>query len=112
MIDNDCLFCKISSKKFDTHFVYEDDKVLAFNDISPQAPVHILVIPKEHFNSIKEISDKELTGHLLMVCNLIAKEKKLENFRIVLNTGEEAGQSVFHLHVHLLGGRKMNWPPG
>ncbi|MEN8221700.1 MAG: histidine triad nucleotide-binding protein [Acidobacteriota bacterium] len=109
---NDCLFCKISSGEIPTEFLYEDDKVVAFRDIDPQGPFHILVIPKEHFTSIKDIKDESLIGHLFKTGNRIAAENKIENFRYIINTGEEAGQTVFHVHLHLIGGRRMTWPPG
>ncbi len=113
---NDCIFCKIVNKEIPSNTVYEDDKSIAFHDISPQAPTHILVIPKKHIRSLVESdeSDTELLGHLAQVARNIANDKGLgENgFRLVLNSGLQAGQSVWHIHFHLLGGRKMNWPPG
>ncbi|NIP38078.1 MAG: histidine triad nucleotide-binding protein [Candidatus Dadabacteria bacterium] len=112
----DCIFCKIVNKELPSNNVYEDDKCLAFHDISPQAPTHILVIPKKHIRSLVESegSDTELLGHLTQVARDIAEEKGLEKkgFRLVLNSGLQAGQSVWHIHFHLLGGRKMSWPPG
>jgi len=112
----DCLFCKIVRKEIPSSIIYEDDKSLAFNDINPQAPTHILVIPKKHIRSLVESddSDKELLGHLTQVARNIANEKDLsgKGFRLVLNSGLEAGQSVWHIHFHLMGGRKMTWPPG
>ena len=112
----DCLFCKIVRKEIPSNIIYEDDKSLAFNDINPQAPTHILVIPKKHIRSLveSEDSDKELLGHLTQVARNIANEKDLsgKGFRLVLNSGLEAGQSVWHIHFHLMGGRKMTWPPG
>ena len=112
----DCIFCKIINKQIPSSIIYVDDKSLAFNDINPQAPVHILVIPKKHIRSLVESddTDKELLGHLTQVARDIANEKGLgtKGFRLVLNSGLEAGQSVWHIHLHLLGGRKMTWPPG
>ena len=112
----DCLFCKIARKEIPSSIIYEDDMSLAFNDINPQAPTHILVIPKKHIRSLVESddSDKELLGHLTHVARNIADEKGLSSkgFRLVLNSGLEAGQSVWHIHFHLMGGRKMAWPPG
>lgn len=109
---DECVFCKIVSGELTTEFLFEDDKVLAFTDLYPQAPIHIIIIPRIHYNSIKEIEDKGLIGHLFTVGNEVAKKLELGSYRFVINTGKEAGQSVFHLHLHLLGGRVMNWPPG
>jgi histidine triad (HIT) family protein len=113
---NDCLFCKIISRQIPARVVYEDEAVLAFEDIRPQAPVHILLIPKDHFSSLVEASEERsgLLGRLLLLARDIARKKSLEGtgYRIVLNTGRDSGQEVPHLHFHLLGGRKMTWPPG
>ncbi|MFA4925645.1 MAG: histidine triad nucleotide-binding protein [Candidatus Aminicenantales bacterium] len=112
----DCLFCRIISKEIPSKLVYEDEKVLAFEDINPQAPTHILIIPKKHVASLKvaEESDQELLGYILLAARKIAEDKGLgENgFRLVINTGPDSGQEVYHLHVHLLGGRRFGWPPG
>ncbi len=112
----DCLFCKIVNKEIPSDIVYEDDQVLAFRDIEPQSPVHILVIPKEHFASILHIQSEnfELLGHIFQVCNQLAHEFDIDEsgFRIVNNCKEDGGQTVNHLHFHLLGGRKLAWPPG
>lgn len=112
-MDN-CLFCKIINRQIPSTIVFENDDVLAFNDISPQAPVHVLVIPKEHINSPEFITDKntEIAGKIVAAAAKIAKDLKLEGYRLVFNCNEIAGQTVFHLHCHLLGGRPMNWPPG
>lgn len=107
-----CIFCKIAGGEFDTEFLYSDERAVVFRDLNPQAPFHILIIPKEHFRSIKEVKDKELIGHLFSVGNIVAEENGVKDFRYVINTGEDAGQTVFHLHLHLLGGRSMQWPPG
>lgn len=113
---DDCIFCKIVNKELPSNTIYEDDKSIAFKDINPQAPVHILVIPKKHIRSLVESdeSDKELLGHLTQVARDIANEHNLSSkgFRLVLNSGLESGQSVWHIHIHILGGRKMTWPPG
>ena len=109
---DDCIFCKIASGEFNTEFIYEDDEVLAFKDIQPQAPVHILIIPRNHFTSIKEVNDPAIIGHLFTAGSKIARKLNLDDYRLVINTGKQAGQSVFHLHLHLLGGREMKWPPG
>lgn len=111
----DCLFCKIVKKEIPAEIVYENDKFIAFRDINPQAPTHILIIPKEHFASLKEIpaEKKGILAELLLAARQIAEEMELSRgYRIVLNTGKESGQAVFHIHFHLLGGRQMAWPPG
>lgn len=112
----DCIFCKIAAKDIPAKVVYEDDLSVAFEDINPQAPVHILIIPKKHIPNSLALTeeDKALIGHLFMVANRIAREKGIaeRGFRLVNNCNAEAGQTVFHLHVHLLGGRPMGWPPG
>lgn len=111
-----CLFCKIVDRTIQSTIVHESEQVLAFQDIHPQAPVHILVIPKRHVQSVQELErgDADLVGHLLQTCVKLAKEKGISEsgYRIVTNSGPHAGQTVFHLHFHLLGGRPMSWPPG
>jgi histidine triad (HIT) family protein len=113
---SDCIFCKIVGREIPARVVYEDDVLLAFEDIKPQAPVHILIIPKDHFASLAEASEQTsaLLGRLLLQAKDIARLKNLEEtgYRIVLNTGRDSGQDVPHLHFHLLGGRRMTWPPG
>lgn len=112
---NDCLFCKIANDKMPSDFIYKDDDVVAFNDINPQAPVHFLVIPKKHIDDITklEAADDELLAKITRVICRLAKEQGLsEGFRIVNNCGENGGQSVKHLHFHVLGRRQMGWPPG
>jgi histidine triad (HIT) family protein len=112
----DCLFCKIVARQIPASIVYEDQRVLAFTDINPQAPTHVLVIPKRHIASLNEMSveDDQLIGEVVRRAAAIAKDRGLsENgFRTVFNTNREAGQTVFHIHLHLLGGRPMHWPPG
>jgi histidine triad (HIT) family protein len=112
----DCLFCKIIERTIPASIVYEDERVLAFNDINPQAPTHVLVIPRRHISTLNDITteDDRLVGELVRRAALIAKDKGLSEsgFRTVVNTMAGAGQSVFHIHVHLLGGRSMHWPPG
>jgi histidine triad (HIT) family protein len=112
----DCIFCKIASKEISSNIVYEDDKVVAFHDINPQAPYHILVIPKKHIGTLLELTeeDKDLIGHIYLVINKIAKDQGFADrgYRVVVNCKEEAGQTVFHLHFHILAGRVMGWPPG
>ncbi len=111
---NDCIFCKIVNRQIPSEVVYEDDEVSAFNDISPQAPVHILFIPKKHIISTEHLDDSnyDIAGKLVLAASKKAKELKLEGYRLVMNCNEIAGQSVFHLHCHLLAGRPMSWPPG
>ena len=112
----DCIFCKINNKDIPATFVYQDDLITAFEDINPKAPVHILIIPKEHYASLNDVPDdkKELLGHIMIKAREIAKEKKIgdKGYRLVLNTGRDSGQDVRHIHFHLLGGRQMSWPPG
>ncbi|GBN48816.1 Histidine triad nucleotide-binding protein 1 [Araneus ventricosus] len=112
---DDTIFGKIVRGEIPTTFLYEDDKCVAFSDVNPQAPVHILVVPRKPIVqlSVAEDGDAELIGHLLLVAKKVAKEKGLnKGFRIVINDGPEGGQSVYHLHVHILGGRSLRWPPG
>src|SRR5262249_43886720 len=114
-IMTDCLFCKIIAGKIPAKKVYEDDRAFAFEDINPQAPTHVLIIPKKHIVDIKEAggADAETIGYLNLVAAKIARERDIESgYRTVFNVGPGAGQSVFHLHLHLLGGRKLTWPPG
>ena len=112
----DCIFCKIANKEINSSFVYEDEDIIVFNDVNPVAPVHLLAIPKKHISSIMEIDELEdsISSRILKIISKIAKDMKIdeEGFRIVSNTGAGAGQSVEHLHFHILGGRKFNWPPG
>jgi histidine triad (HIT) family protein len=111
----DCLFCKIASGAIPVTHLFEDVQTLAFADINAQAPVHILVIPKEHFASLADTTsdNSALLGHLLLAVATIARQQNLaEGYRVVINTGTDGGQTVDHLHLHLLGGRAMNWPPG
>ncbi len=111
----DCLFCKIINGEIPSKKAYEDDTVLAFYDIEPQAPVHILIIPKEHITSCADITpdNSGVISHIYEVAAQLAKENNLtDGFRIVSNTGDSAGQTVKHLHFHLLGGRDFTWPPG
>jgi histidine triad (HIT) family protein len=111
-----CIFCRIVEGAIPAKIVYQDDRVLAFEDVNAQAPVHLLVIPKRHVAAVQDCQDGDQTllGHLLMTCSKVAALKNLaaSGYRIVTNTGEDGGQSVFHLHLHVLGGRHMGWPPG
>lgn len=110
----DCLFCKIVHGDIPSNKIYEDDKVYAFHDIDPKAPTHFLVIPKEHIVSCGEVTEENeaVVGHMFTVIAKLAQQMKLSDFRVVSNCGEKAGQSVFHLHFHVLAGRDMTWPPG
>jgi histidine triad (HIT) family protein len=112
----ECIFCKIINKDIPASVVYEDEQMIAFDDINPQAPIHVLLIPKEHFPSLNEIPEekKDVLSHLLIKAREIAQEKGIagRGYRIVLNTARESGQEVLHIHFHLLGGRRMTWPPG
>ncbi len=116
MSNNDCLFCKIIAGQIQAKIAYQDDKCLAFHDINPQAPTHVLVIPREHIASLKEAASvhNELLGHLLTSAAKIASDLGIaeDGFRTVINTGANAGQTVFHIHLHVLGGRGLAWPPG
>ena len=114
MSEENCLFCRIITGKIPGDFVYQDDSCVVIRDINPQAPMHVLVIPREHMESLADASQKEesLLGHLLRVGARVANDQEHESYRTVINTGAGAGQSVFHLHVHVLGGRSMTWPPG
>ena len=111
---SDCIFCKIAAGEIPSNKVYEDDKVLAFYDLNPNAKVHVLVIPKEHIANVAEIDETNsaVVAHIFEVIAKIAKEQGMDSYRVVSNIGEQAGQSVFHLHFHVLGGRDMTWPPG
>jgi histidine triad (HIT) family protein len=115
-MSDDCLFCKIIAGEIPANKVYADDDVYAFHDISPAAPIHILVIPKKHVAAVKDAdgADAELLGRLLLRAGDIAREQGLaaDGYRFVINTGNHGGQTVFHLHLHILGGRRMSWPPG
>ena len=111
-----CIFCKIAEREIPAQVVYEDDEVMAFKDVNPAAPVHLLIIPKRHVQGVMSLtdSDKELIGHIMLIIQKLAQEMSVaeEGFRAVVNHGMNAGQSVPHLHFHLLGGRPMGWPPG
>lgn len=113
---SDCIFCKIGRKEIPSRIAYEDRQVVAFEDVNPQAPTHTLIIPKEHLATLNDISQQEeaLLGHMMLVATRLAKEKGLQEdgYRLVANCMEGAGQSVFHIHLHLLGGRRFTWPPG
>ena len=109
-----CLFCKIVRNEISADLVYEDDTVIAFRDITPQAPVHVLIIPRKHVSTLNDLDDRALAGHLLMTAKKLAKELGIDEsgYRLVMNCNKDGGQSVYHIHLHLLGGRGLSWPPG
>jgi histidine triad (HIT) family protein len=113
---SECLFCAIVEGKINANVVYRDDAIVAFKDIAPRAPVHILIIPRKHLVSVSEITEADLglIGQIFEVAARLAREQGIADsgYRLVVNSGADAGQSVFHLHYHLLGGRRMGWPPG
>lgn len=110
----DCLFCRIAASEIPSKRVYEDDAVIVFEDINPRAPTHVLAIPRRHLDSVADLTDAdcELLAALFSALRHVAEEAGLKGYRIISNVGPESGQSVFHLHFHLLGGRPMTWPPG
>jgi histidine triad (HIT) family protein len=113
---DDCLFCRIVEKKIPAKLVHEDPELMAFEDINPQAPVHLLIVPRRHIASLNDAAagDAALLGGLMLMARRLARDRGIEGsgYRVVVNTMGGAGQSVFHVHLHLLGGRPMNWPPG
>jgi histidine triad (HIT) family protein len=113
---SDCLFCKIRDEKVPANVIYKDDRVLAFRDINPQAPTHVLIIPRQHIASLNELDEAgaESVGYLLWVAQKLARQEGIAEtgYRTLFNTGKQAGQTVFHVHLHLLGGRALGWPPG
>lgn len=112
----DCLFCKIAANKLNTHFVHQDNDMVAFNDISPQAPYHILIIPRQHIATINDLKPEHnvLIGNMMLTTQKIARDLKLaqDGYRVIMNCNKHGGQAVYHIHFHLLGGRQMGWPPG
>ena len=116
MSDTSCIFCKIAAHEVPTEIVHENDRIVAFRDVDPKAPTHILLIPKEHIGSIADIEDRHgaMLADIAQAATHLAKTEGIDRsgWRLVTNVGPDAGQSVFHLHVHLLGGRPMQWPPG
>ena len=116
MGDSNCIFCKIARKEISSSIEYEDEQTIAFNDVNPEAPVHVLIIPKLHIDKINSIDEKSmgLLGKMAMVAKIIARKRKISDsgFRLVINCGKDSGQVVDHLHMHLLGGRQFGWPPG
>ena len=113
-MSEDCIFCKIASKQIPVEPVYEDDEFIAFNDLNKQAPVHVLVIPKAHYPTILDVEDAGVLARAMRVACEIAKQQNVADsgFRIVTNCRDDGGQSVYHLHIHVMGGRFLSWPPG
>lgn len=115
-MDKDCIFCKIIKKEISAKIVYADREILAFEDINPMAPIHIIIIPQKHIEKLSEITEKNtsLIGKMVFVATKIAKEKNISDngYRLVFNCNRDAGQTILHIHLHLLGGRKFSWPPG
>ena len=111
---NDCLFCRIIAKEIPARIVAENEHCVAFRDINAQAPTHILIVPREHVSSLNEVKDATLVGRMHLLAARLAKSEGLADrgYRTVINTNADAGQTVFHIHLHLLGGRRMTWPPG
>ncbi len=116
MEKEDCIFCKIIKKQIPCEIVYEDDKVIGFKDINPQAPLHIVIVPREHIDDLNSLKQEqgEIIGHIFIVAKEIAKTLDVADsgYRVVTNCGEQGGQTVQHIHFHLLGGRRLQWPPG
>ncbi len=113
---SDCIFCKIAAGEIPSDKVFEDDSIVGFRDLQPQAPTHIVIIPRKHIETMNDFSedDSELLSKMLLACRNIAKNEGLsgDGYRIVINCNSDGGQSVFHIHAHVLGGRRMSWPPG
>lgn len=109
---DDCLFCKIIRKEIKANIAYEDENIMAFYDINPQAPFHLILIPKTHIEDILSLSDGEIAAKLMLKIKEITKDISSNGFRIIINCGRDAGCEVFHLHIHILGGRRLKWPPG
>jgi histidine triad (HIT) family protein len=110
---DDCLFCRIVAGKLPATVVYEDDQVMAINDVFPRAPFHVLVVPRKHIARLSDLEDEALGGRLLQAVRKVARQGGVgDNFRLVINNGDQAGQAVMHLHIHVLGGREFGWPPG
>jgi histidine triad (HIT) family protein len=110
----DCLFCRIIKKEIPSKAAYEDDSFYAFHDINPQAPTHVLMVPKKHVEGVAQLEaeDEKMVGRLVLQAKKLAQSLGLKSYRLVFNQGAEAGQSIFHIHLHLLGGRRLSWPPG
>ncbi len=110
----DCIFCMIAKGQLQANVEYEDEHVMVIHDIRPQAPYHLLIIPKRHIPQITDVEDLQVLGHIISALNIVVKNLGLDKsgFRLVVNCGPDAGQEVYHLHIHVLGGRKLGWPPG
>ena len=110
----DCIFCAIGRGDGKAKYVHKDDKVVAIEDLRPAAPVHVLIIPKEHIETVRELEDHSLLGRIFEIANKVAEEKEIaqDGYRLIFNVGPHGGQTVYHVHLHVLGGRFMSWPPG
>lgn len=111
-MSENCIFCKIANGQIPSEFVYESDNVVVFNDINPQAPTHLLVVPKVHIETLNELNDKALMAELIDAVKAATKKLGISDYRTVINTGKGAGQEVFHLHIHVMAGREFSWPAG
>jgi len=113
-IDPEKLFCQIIAGEVPADIVYEDDDVVAFRDVNPQAPTHVLVVPRQHIRKVSDVSPDQahLLGRMTLAANQVARQEGLDDYRLVINCGESAGQSIWHIHMHVLGGRDLTWPPG
>jgi histidine triad (HIT) family protein len=110
--ESSCIFCRIAHGDLPTELVWQDEETVAFRDVQPQAPVHVLIVPRKHYATLAHLEDDTVAGRLVFAAKKVAEKLKIGQYRLVINTGPEAGQSVFHLHLHLLAGRTMGWPPG
>jgi histidine triad (HIT) family protein len=113
-MSSDCVFCKIATGEIPSEFVYQDEEFVAFRDIHPQAPVHVLLIPRKHYPTVTDMEDPAVIGRAIQAAGAVAKKLNIDNdgFRLVINCRDNGGQTVYHMHVHILGGRFMTWPPG
>lgn len=111
---SECIFCNIIEKKLEADWVYEDEDIVAFRDVNPQAPFHFLVVPRRHLKTLNEVEESGLLGNMMLVAARVAREHGFadKGYRVVVNCNEDGGQTVFHVHFHVLGGRRMTWPPG
>lgn len=113
-MSSDCVFCKIASGEIPSEFVFQNEEFVAFRDLNPQAPVHVLLIPREHYPTVTDMTDPAAIGRAIQAAGEVAKKLKIDNdgFRLVINCRDNGGQTVYHMHIHILGGRFMTWPPG
>jgi histidine triad (HIT) family protein len=113
-VSDDCIFCKIANRQIPVEPVYEDEEFIAFRDVNPQAPVHILLIPRSHYSTLLDVKDEGLLGRAMLAASEIARRQNVDEsgFRTVINCRDDGGQTVYHLHIHVMGGRFLSWPPG